>query len=230
DNQRKNPYSTSWGLSTRVIGALIMCHGDESGLVMPPKVAPIQVVIVPIFRGDEQKVTVMRTVFEVRDQLREVARVHVDERDEKPGFKYNDWELRGVPLRIEIGPRDIEAAHAVVVDRLDREKTQVPLTELVERVDDMLNEFQARLFGRALRIRDSYTVEVRTRDELNDAFADGKNSLAHGPWCGEAACEMEIKDLTKGVTIRILTEEDADSACAGCGQQAQHFAWWARAY
>lgn len=230
DNQRKNPYSTSWGLSTRVIGALIMCHGDEAGLIMPPKVAPIQVVIVPIFRGDEQKATVMRAVFEVRDELKAIARVHVDDRDEKPGFKYNDWELRGVPLRIELGPRDIEAGQAVVVDRLDREKIQVPLAELVERVEDMLSAFQARLFGRALRTRDSYTVEVRSRDELNAAFAEGKNSLAHGPWCGDGACETEIKDATRGVTIRVLTEEDVTGTCSGCGKPAKSFAWWARAY
>ena len=230
DNQRKNPYSTSWGLSTRVIGGLIMCHGDESGLIMPPKVAPIQVVIVPIFRGEEQRATVMRAAFEVRDELSAVARVHVDERDEKPGFKYNDWELRGVPLRVEIGPRDIEAGHVVVVDRLDREKRQLPLAGLADRVDDLLTEFQAKLFGRALRTRESFTVEVRSRAELDAAFADGKNALAHGPWCGDGSCEVEIKDATRGVTIRILTEEEGVGGCAGCGRPAAHFAWWARAY
>lgn len=230
DNQRKHPYSTSWGLSTRVIGALIMCHGDEAGLIMPPRVAPIQVVIVPVFRGDEQKVTVMRAVFEVRNALQAVARVHIDERDEKPGFKYNDWELRGVPLRIELGPRDVEAGHVVVVDRLDREKIQVPMDGVAERVHELLSAFQARLFGRALRIRDSYTVEVRSREELDAAFADGRNSLAHGPWCGEGACELEIKDATRGATIRVLTEEDVEGACAGCDRPARSFAWWARAY
>jgi prolyl-tRNA synthetase len=230
ENTRQHPYGTSWGMSTRIIGALIMCHGDEAGLIMPPKVAPIQVVIIPIFRGDEQKATVMRAAYEVRDALRPVARVHVDERDEKPGFKYNDWELRGVPLRIELGPRDLEAGHAVVVDRLDREKHQVPLSGLVAQVETMLHEFQARLFGRALRARESFLVDVSTREELLAAFADGRNSLAHGPWCGDSACELELKDATHGVTIRVLSAEVAAGACAACGKPATAVAYWARAY
>ena len=230
ENTRQFPYSTSWGLSTRIIGALIMCHGDEAGLIMPPRVAPIQVVIVPIFRGDEQKVSVLRAVFALRDALKEVARVHVDERDEKPGFKYNDWELRGVPLRIELGPRDVEAGHAVVVDRLDREKHEVALEGIAARVEVMLTQFQARLLARALRTRDSYTVEVTTREELLVAFDGGRNAFARGPWCGEAACELDIKDVTRGVTIRILTEEAPAGACAGCGKPATAVAYWARAY
>ncbi|HEY8740992.1 MAG TPA: proline--tRNA ligase [Candidatus Dormibacteraeota bacterium] len=230
ENTRQFPYGTSWGLSTRIIGALIMCHGDDAGLIMPPRVAPIQVVIIPIFRGDEQKPTVMRAVYEVRDALKSVARVHVDERDEKPGYKYNDWELRGVPLRIELGPRDIEAGHVVVVDRLDREKHQVPLDRLADRVETMLTEFQARLFDRALRLRESFLVEVATRDELLEAFADGRNSLAHGPWCGDSACELEVKEATRGVTIRVLSAAAPQGDCAACGQTARAVAYWARAY
>ncbi|MEA2681707.1 MAG: prolyl-tRNA synthetase [Chloroflexota bacterium] len=230
ENTRQFPFSTSWGLSTRIIGALIMCHGDDAGLIMPPRVAPIQVVIVPIYRGDEQKVTVMRAVAEVRDALKPVARVHVDERDEKPGYKYNDWELRGVPLRIELGPRDVEAGHAVVVDRLDREKHQVPLDGIADRIEVMLTEFQARLFGRALRTRESFSVEVSTREELLAAFAEGRNSFAHGPWCGDSACELDIKEATRGVTIRVVTEEEPTGACAACGKPATALAYWARAY
>jgi prolyl-tRNA synthetase len=230
ENTLQFPNSTSWGLSTRIIGALIMCHGDEAGLIMPPRVAPIQVVIVPIFRGDEQEAVVMRAALELRDSLKAVARVHVDERDEKPGYKYNDWELRGVPLRIELGPRDIEAGHAVVVDRLDREKQQVPLEGIAERIEVMLTEFQARLFGRALRTRESFAVEVTTREELLAAFADGRNAFAHGPWCGTGECELDIKDATRGVTLRVLTEEEPRGSCAGCAKPATAVAYWARAY
>ncbi|GAC1331868.1 MAG: proline--tRNA ligase [Candidatus Dormibacteria bacterium] len=230
DNQRKFPYTTSWGLSTRVIGGLIMCHGDESGLIMPPKVAPIQVVIVPIYRGDEQRVAVMRAVGELREALKAVARVHVDDRDEKPGYKFNDWELRGVPLRIEIGPRDLEAKNVVVVDRLDREKQTLPMEGLADQVAVMLTEFQARLFGRALRMRESYTVQVADRTGLLAAFAEGKNSLAHGPWCGGAECEIETREATRGATIRVVTDETTEASCAACERPATSSAYWARAY
>ncbi|MFN2463153.1 MAG: proline--tRNA ligase [Candidatus Dormibacteria bacterium] len=230
DNQRKFPYTTSWGLSTRVIGGLIMCHGDESGLIMPPRVAPIQVVIVPIYRGDEQREAVMHTVGKLRDLLQPVARVHVDDRDEKPGFKFNDWELRGVPLRIELGPRDIEAGSVVVVDRIEREKTQLPMDGIADRVASLLTEFQARLFARALRMRESYTVQVATRDELVAAFADSRNSLAHGTWCGRAECEADVKDVTPGATIRVLTGEAPAADCAACGGPGESSVYWARAY
>ncbi|MDQ6747404.1 MAG: proline--tRNA ligase [Candidatus Dormibacteraeota bacterium] len=230
DNTRQFPYGTSWGMSTRIIGALIMCHGDDAGLVMPPKVAPIQVVIIPIFRGEEQKPAVMSAVHEVRDALKGVARVHIDDRDEKPGYKYNDWELRGVPLRVEIGPRDIEAGQVVVVDRLDREKRQVPMAGLAGQVATMLSEFQARLLDRALQTREGFLVEVAGRDQLLAAFEGGRNALAHGPWCGDSGCELEVKEATHGVTIRVLSEEQASGACAACGQPATAVAYWARAY
>ena len=232
ENQREHPFGTSWGLSTRVIGGIIMAHGDDAGLIMPPRVAPIQVVIVPIYRGPEQEEVVMRVARELRDSLAPAIRVHVDERDEKPGYKYNDWELKGVPLRVELGPRDIEAGQAMVVNRLDREKTPVSLPELPARLGEMLTAFQARLFDRALELRKSFTVEVRSRAELVAAFADGRNSLAHGSWCGDEACEMEIKDSARGVTIRAIEEgvEPQASACAGCGKPAKYSVYWARAY
>jgi prolyl-tRNA synthetase len=239
ENQQQHPFGTSWGLSTRVIGGIIMAHGDDAGLVLPPRVAPIQVVVVPIYRGDEQHDTVMVAVDELVAAVAHEAqhasqrvRLHVDDRDEKPGFKYNDWELRGVPLRVELGPRDIEAGKAVVVDRLDRTKVEVPLAELPIRLPELLQAFQARLFQRALEIRESFTVEVAGRAELDAAFADGKNALAHGPWCGDAACETAIKDATRGVTIRTITDEPvaAGAVCAWSGQSAKHMVYWARAY
>jgi prolyl-tRNA synthetase len=206
-----------------------MCHGDEAGLIMPPRVAPIQVVIVPIYRGDEQRLIVEAAVSELQASLVGI-RVHVDYRDEKPGYKYNDWELRGVPLRVEIGPRDIEAGQAVVVERIDREKIAVPIGELPGRLQDMLEDFHVRLFDRAVAMRDAYTVEVASRAQLDAAYADGKQALAHGPWCGDASCEEEIKNTTRGVTIRGIARNEASGPCAGCGKPGNHTVYWARAY
>jgi prolyl-tRNA synthetase len=228
ENQRSYPYGTSWGLSTRVIGGVIMCHGDDAGLIMPPRVAPIQVVIVPIYRGDERAV-VDAAVSELKASLTGI-RLHVDDRDEKPGYKYNHWELRGVPLRVELGPRDIEAGQAMVVDRIDREKVAVPIGELPARLTEMLEQFQVRLFERAVAMRESFTVEVSSRAALEAAYADGKQALARGPWCGGASCELEIKDATRGVTIRSIVEDQASGNCAGCGKPAKHTVFWARAY
>jgi prolyl-tRNA synthetase len=229
DNRRRYPHGTSWGLSTRVIGGLIMCHGDESGLIMPPRVAPIQVVIVPIYRGDEQRALVDAAVSELKASLGGI-RVHVDDRDEKPGYKYNDWELRGVPLRVELGPRDIESGQAVVVERINREKVAVPIGELPARLTEMLEQFHVRLFDRAVAMRESYTVNVSSRAELDAAYADGKQALARGPWCGDTSCEEEIKNATRGVTIRGIVKNEASGACAGCGRPGNHTVYWARAY
>jgi prolyl-tRNA synthetase len=237
ENKRRYPYGTSWGLSTRVIGGLIMCHGDESGLIMPPRVAPIQVVIVPIYRGDEERSSIMSAVDEVAADLRADGgsngpriRVHVDDRDEKPGYKYNHWELRGVPLRVEIGPRDLANGQAMVVDRINREKVAVPIGELRVRLTEMLAEFHVRLFDRAAAMRDSFTVEVSSRAELDAAYAEGKQALARGPWCGDATCEDEIKNATRGVTIRGIIANDATAPCAGCDKPGKHTVYWARAY
>jgi prolyl-tRNA synthetase len=229
DNKRSYPYGTSWGLSTRVIGGLIMCHGDEAGLILPPRVAPIQVVIVPIYRGDEQRAVVEAAVSNLKASLTGI-RVHVDDRDEKPGYKYNDWELRGVPLRVELGPRDIEAGQAMIVERINREKVAVPIGELSARLPEMLEQFHVRLFDRAAAMRESYTVHVTSRVDLEAAYADGKQALARGPWCGDAACEEEIKNATRGVTIRGVVLETASGGCAGCGQAAKRTVYWARAY
>jgi prolyl-tRNA synthetase len=237
DNARKHPYGTSWGLSTRSIGGVIMCHGDEAGLILPPRIAPIQAVVVPIYRGDEQRATVLSAVKRMAAAVTDArysdapVRIHVDDRDEKPGFKFNDWELRGVPLRIEVGPRDLEQGSVVVVDRIARAKVAVPLAEVPVRLPGMLEEFQDRLYKRALDMRASYTVQVTTREELLAAF-DSKQALGVGPWCGDRACEAELKDATRGVTIRNLAPETPPTGapCAFCGKAATAVARWARAY
>jgi prolyl-tRNA synthetase len=232
DNTRKHPFGTSWGLSTRVIGGVIMGHGDESGLVLPPRVAPIQVVVIPIYRGDDARGQVMGESEKVATALRAAGvRVHVDDRDEKPGYKYNDWELKGVPLRVELGPRDLEAGHATVVDRLERARQAIPLPQLASRVPAMLEQFQAMLFQRALDMRDSFTVKVESRAELESAFTD-RQGLAIGPFCDREPCELEVKEALRGVTVRNLAPDPpADgSRCAACGEEATAVARWARAY
>jgi prolyl-tRNA synthetase len=237
ENQRRYPYGTSWGLSTRVIGGVIMCHGDEAGLIMPPRVAPIQVVIVPIYRGEEERATVLEAVNSLTADLTANSaydgrplRVHVDDRDEKPGYKFNDWELRGVPLRVEIGPRDLANGQAVVVERIGRGKQPERLSSLSKRLPDQLDLFHQRLFSRALDMRASFTVEVASRAELDAAYADGKQALARGSWCGDGACEAEIKETTHGASIRGIVANEASGACAGCGKPGTHTVYWARAY
>jgi prolyl-tRNA synthetase len=231
DNTRQHPYGTSWGLSSRAVGGIIMAHGDDAGLVLPPRVAPIQVVVVPIFRGDQERASVMEAVERLKADIGTVVRLHVDDRDEKPGYKFNDWELRGVPLRLELGPRDIAEGKAVVVDRIDRSKTSLPLADLKRVLPGLLDAMQKRLFERALAMRDGFIVEVVTRDELLAAFAEGRNSLAHGPWCGDATCELEVKEAARGATIRVIDEGSAVAGtCAGCGKAATHIVYWARAY
>ena len=231
ENKREYPYGTSWGLSSRVIGAVIMAHGDEAGLILPPRVAPYQVVVVPIFRGPEEGERVLAAARDLQKSLKGKVRVHVDDREEKPGFKYNDWELRGVPLRVEIGPRDLDAGKVVVVDRIDRTKTDVPLAEVAARLPGMLDDFQARLFRRALDTRASFQVDVTDRASLEAAFA-GRQALARGWWCERRECELEIKDALGGVSIRIVADEElpAGAACAGCGQPAVRVVYWSRAY
>ena len=231
DNTRQHPHGTSWGLSTRAIGGIIMTHGDESGLILPPRVAPIQAVIVPIFRGEEGA-RVIEAARDLEARIRAAGvRVEVDVREEKPGFKFNDWELRGVPLRLELGPRDLEAGQVTVVDRIDRAKTAVPLDAIAGRLPELLEAFQARLLQRARDMRTALTVEVGGREELLAAFTD-RNSVAHGPWCGEAGCEAELKAVAKGVTIRVVEAGGpaASTACAACGNPARHLVYWARAY
>jgi len=232
DNTRQFPFGTSWGLSTRAIGGLIMAHGDEAGLVLPPRVAPIQAVIVPIFRGEEEAARVLDAARALRDELTAAGvRAHVDDREEKPGFKFNDWELRGVPLRLELGPRDLDAGQVTVVDRLERVKTQVPAADVPGRLPGLLDDFQARLLERARAMRDGFTVEVGDREALLSAFAD-RNSVAHGPWCATDECEGEVKDAARGVTIRVIddAEPPAGATCAACGKAARHTVYWARAY
>jgi len=231
DNTRQHPFGTSWGLSSRAVGGIIMAHGDDAGLILPPRVAPIQAVVVPIYRGEGERATVLAAIDRLRDDVGGRVRLHVDDRDEKPGYKFNDWELRGVPLRLEVGPRDVAAGTVLVVDRIQRSKNPISTAALSSHLHELLDDFQKRLLQRALSIRQSFIVEVASREELLSAFAGGKNGVAHGPWCGDTECEIEIKAASKGATIRVIDEAAAGGgSCVGCGKDPRHQVYWARAY
>ncbi len=226
-------WTTSWGLSTRFIGAIIMVHGDDQGLVFPPRLAPLQAVIVPIFKTESEKELTTEAAVKVRDALASAGiRVRFDDRDGvSPGFKFNDWEMRGVPLRIEIGPRDV-AAHSVVLARRDRHgregKTPAGMEAIVETVSQTLEAIQRSLFERALAFREQNTRQVSSYDELKSAVETG---FAFAWWCGDGECEARIKEETRATTRCIPIDQPSGSgACVLCGRPAKEQAVFARAY
>ncbi len=231
DNERELCYSTSWGISTRMVGALVMAHGDDSGLILPPKVAPIQVVVVPIFRDAESRAKVERFVDGWALELKAAGIRHrVDWRDERPGDKYSHWELKGVPLRLNVGSRDVDADQVELVDRLSRERRPVPAAGIAERLQKELTEFQARLFERALAFQRANTFELSTLDEVVAHFRE-RAGFVWAPWCGDAECEARIKAEAGGVTIRTIdSEETAGGKCLVCGQPARYRVALAKAY
>ena len=234
DGVRKLAWTTSWGTSTRLIGAVIMVHGDEAGLKMPPRVAPTQVVIVPIWRKEEERALVADAVAAVERDLRAAGlRVKADWREQTPGFKFNDWELRGVPLRLEIGPKDVQKDQAVLVRRDNRSKEFVPRADLAVRAQTLLAEMQQGMYDAALAFRQSRTYRAATFAELAARMADRANlGFVEAWWCGSAECEAEIKAQTQA-TIRCLPfERPAESGgpCVYCGKDATEWAIFAKAY
>jgi prolyl-tRNA synthetase len=233
DQQRALPWSTSWGTSTRMIGGLIMTHGDDAGLILPPKVAPYQVVIVPIppRKGDVNE-AVLPKAREVASRLRAAGiRVHVDDRDtQQPGFKYADWEMRGVPLRLELGPKDIEKDQCVLVRRDTREKAFVPQAGLEADVQARLDAMQRDLLERARRFQAENTTRAGSWDEFKRVMADKRGFIVAG-WCGDAACEARIKGETKA-TIRVvpIEGEARAGACVRCGGASGRDVYFAQAY
>jgi prolyl-tRNA synthetase len=226
-------WTTSWGLSTRMIGAIIMVHGDDQGLVLPPKLAPIQVVIVPIYKNDAEKSAVMEAVDRVTAALRSAGiRLKVDGREEvTPGFKFNDWEMRGVPLRIEIGPKDIEKG-SVALARRDQPgragKSFVSQDGLAATVAGLLTEIQASLLERATVFRDSHIHDPHTFDELKQAV---QNGWAFSWWCESAECEAKVKEETKATTRCIpLDQPEGGGTCIVCGKPATRKVYFARSY
>jgi len=226
-------WTTSWGLSTRFIGAIIMVHGDDKGLVLPPRLAPIQVVIVPIFKTDEEKPRVMEVAQKVRAELIAAdLRVKLDERDGlTPGFKFNDWEMRGVPLRIEIGPKDV-ANGTVALARRDNPgkegKSFAPQEGLAKLVSETLDGVQDSLYKRALAFRDKNTRVPQNYEQFKEMI-EGGFALAY--WCGRRECEGQIKEETKATTRCIpLGQESQDGSCIRCGEAAKEKVIFARAY
>jgi prolyl-tRNA synthetase len=230
-NQLQNAWTTSWGLSTRFVGAIIMTHGDDQGLVLPPKLAPTQIVIVPIYKNDEERSQVMEVVQKVKGQLSDF-RLHIDDRSElTPGFKFNEWELRGVPLRIEIGPKDV-AKGTVAFARRDvpgkAGKTFVSQEQLPAQVAEMLVTIQASMYERALAFRKANTYYPANYTELVEAVRKG---WAYTYWCEDPACEAKVKEETKASTRCIpLDQEEEKGICLVCGKPASKKIYFARAY
>jgi prolyl-tRNA synthetase len=225
-------HGTSWGVSTRMIGGVIMTHGDDGGLILPPRIAPYQVVIIPIPRGNWRE-TVLPRAQAIRDELVACGvRVMLDDRDtQTPGWKYNEWELRGVPLRLEIGPKDIEKSQVMLARRDSREKSAAAMDGLATHVVGMLDSIQQSLFERAVAFRDEHTTHTDSYDEFKQIM-EGRPGFVVSPWCGSASCEAQIKAETQA-TIRNIPFHGAATngkKCLRCDGAATAHAWFAKAY
>ncbi len=231
----EHAWNTSWGVSTRLIGGLIMAHGDDQGVVCPPRLAPRQAVVVPIWRSDEDKARVLEAAHGIARDLGDTIRIHVDDRDKmKPGAKYYEWEAKGVPLRLEVGPRDVDEGHAMTARRDRREKVPVKFEDLAEDLPRRLDMIQADLLeaARARREENSHR-DVTTYDRFREIY-DGDGGFVYAGWCGAVGCEEKVKTDTK-VTIRVLPDEEflegmTPDRCVVCGEAATSVAAWARAY
>ncbi|MBO4901791.1 MAG: proline--tRNA ligase [Lachnospiraceae bacterium] len=228
DNTLKYPFQTSWGTTTRLIGAIIMVHGDNSGLVLPPRVAPTQVMIVPI---RQQAEGVLSKAEEIRKALNEVGiRVKVDDSEKSPGWKFAEQEMRGIPIRIEIGPKDIENGKAILARRDTGEKIEVNIGEISEKVPALLDTIQIDMLNRARERRDANTFTATSREEFEQIFAE-KTGFVKAMWCGDRACEDEIKEKL-AVTSRCMPfeQEHISDTCVCCGKPAKHMVYWGKAY
>jgi len=233
DGSEQVPYATSWGATTRLVGGIVMAHGDERGLRLPPRIAPHQVVIVPISREDE-RADVLHAAAAVADELRTAGvRVHVDDREEhRPGFKFNEWELKGVPLRIEIGGRDLAAGTVTVARRDTGEKQEIPIPRVPVAIDELLKHVQASFFDAALEERERRTLRDPSGYDELVAYLRDASGFASAPWCGRSECELRVK-ADSSATIRCLPlDGDAavSGACICCGRPAETTAVWAQAY
>ena len=227
NSQKQYVHQTSWGVTTRLIGAIIMVHGDDSGLVLPPRVAPTQVIIVPIAQHKEG---VLEKAEELRERISKVARVKADTSDKMPGWKFNEWEMKGVPVRVEIGPKDIENNVAVLVRRDTREKEVVSLDNLETRICELLDEIHDNLYAKALQNREEKTFVAKTMEELKE-IADTKPGFIKAMWCGDLACEEAIKEKA-GLTSRCMPfeQEEITDTCVCCGKKAKSMVYWGKAY
>ena len=226
ENKLQYVHQTSWGMTTRMIGAIIMVHGDNSGLVLPPRIAPTQVVIIPI---QQRKEGVLDKAYELKEVL-SGYRVKVDDTDKSPGWKFSEQEMRGIPLRVEIGPKDIEAGQAVVVRRDTREKYVVALDELNVKIGELLDQIQADMLERARQHREEHTSVATEYDEFKDAI-ENKPGFVKAMWCGDRACEDKIKeDTTATSRCMPFAQETLSDKCVCCGRPAKSMVYWGKAY
>ena len=228
DNTPQHPHQTSWGLSTRIIGAIIMSHGDDNGLVLPVAVAPVQMIIIPVAQHKEG---VLDAAVSLRSALKAQGyRADIDSSDNSPGWKYAQYEMKGVPLRIELGPRDIEQQQCVVVRRDNRQKYFVPLAELSHKLPEILKEYQDALYAKALANREQRTMVATTKAELLQ-LANEKSGYIKAMWCGALACEEAVKEEA-GLSSRCMPfeQEELGEQCVCCGKPAKHMVVWGNAY
>ena len=228
NNQLQYVHQTSWGMSTRIIGALIMVHGDDSGLKLPPRIAPVQAMVIPI---SQRKEGVMEKAAELRDVLKAAGiRVKLDDSDKSPGWKFSEQEMRGIPIRVEIGPKDMEQNQAVIVRRDTREKIAVSLDELGEKANEILDTIQKDMLARAKEHLESHTYVAKTYDEFKDIVAN-KPGFVKMMWCGDEACELKIKeDTTATSRCMPFEQEQITDVCPVCGKPAKTMVYWGKAY
>ena len=228
NNQLQYPHQTSWGMTTRMIGAIIMVHGDDSGLVLPPRIAPVQAMIIPI---QQQKDGVLDRASELLTQVQAAGVIaKLDDSEKTPGWKFSEQEMRGIPVRIELGPKDIEAGQCVVVRRDTREKMVIALSEVAEKLPEILETIQKDMFERAKAHRDSHITDVTTYPGFKDAV-ENKPGFIRAMWCGDQACEDKIKEDTTATSRCIPFEQESLSdVCVCCGKPAKKLVYWGKAY
>lgn len=227
ENKLQYVHQTSWGLSTRIIGAIIMVHGDDSGLVLPPRIAPVQVMVIPV---QQRKEGVLERAFALKEQLSADYSVKVDDSDKSPGWKFSEQEMRGIPLRVEIGPKDIEKNQAVIVRRDTREKIFVSLDDIQAKIGEVLEQMQADMLARAKSHLESNISTARTYEEFQDITAN-KTGFIKMMWCGDEACELKIKeDTTATSRCMPFEQEKITDCCPVCGKSAKHMVYWGKAY
>ncbi len=228
ENKLQAPFETSWGMTTRTIGAIIMTHGDDNGLVLPPAVAPIQAVIIPIAA---HKPGVLEKAAELEARLKQRFRVKLDDSDNSAGWKFAEYEMKGVPVRLELGPRDIENNQCVLVDRVNREKTFVSLDNLEEELEQKLKAVRDAMYEKALANREAKTYRCKTIDEINQALTEKGDGFIRAMWCGSPECEDKVKELTGAGSRCIPFDQEAISdVCVCCGKPARTMVLWGKAY
>lgn len=227
DGKLQYVYQTSWGITTRLIGAIIMVHGDDNGLVVPPRIAPVQVIIVPVAQHKEG---VLEKANELKDRISKIARVKLDDSDKMPGWKFSEYEMKGVPIRLEVGPKDIEKNQVVLARRDTGEKIFVPMEDLEDKIPELLDDIHNNMFNRAKQSVEEKTHSAVNMKEFKD-IVENKTGFVKAMWCGDRECEDKIREET-GATSRCMPfeQEEVSDTCVYCGKKAKKLVYWGRAY